>query len=125
MVVWTNWRSVLLASGAGGRLPGSVNCGPQPQVVTQWPSAARASTYPPARIPAMPIASRLFIPGNFRFVFIGLVKSSLRCTMFILGEPVASLGLLHQPVESRAHTDWQRRGHRPLAADDLRCLKRA
>src|SRR6266568_8280384 len=40
MVVWTNWRSVLLASGAGGKLPGSVNCGPQPHVVTQWPSAA-------------------------------------------------------------------------------------
>ena len=34
-VVWTNCRSVLLASGAGGKLPGSVNCGPQPQVVTQ------------------------------------------------------------------------------------------
>ena len=40
MVVWTNCRSVLFASGAGGKFPGSVNCGPQPHVVTQWPSAA-------------------------------------------------------------------------------------
>ena len=37
-----NWRRVLFASGAGGKLLGSVNCGPQPQVVTQWPSEARA-----------------------------------------------------------------------------------
>ncbi len=40
MLVRINWRSVLLASGTGGRLPGSVSCGAVPQVVTQWPSAA-------------------------------------------------------------------------------------
>src|SRR3989442_6949300 len=39
-VVRTNCRSVLLARGAGGKLPGSVNCGPQPQVVTKCPAAA-------------------------------------------------------------------------------------
>src|SRR5579871_4585751 len=41
MVICTNCRTVLLASGAGGRLLGSVSCGPQPHVVTQCPVPAR------------------------------------------------------------------------------------
>jgi hypothetical protein len=43
MEEWTTWRRVLVVKpGAGGRLEGSVNCGPQPQVPTQWPFAATA-----------------------------------------------------------------------------------
>jgi hypothetical protein len=42
-VTCTNCRNVLLASGAGGRLLGSVNCGPHPHVVTQCPCPASNS----------------------------------------------------------------------------------
>ena len=57
-VTCTNWRSVLLARGAGGRFDGSVNCGPQPQVPTQCSAAAAAPGWSQLRLSATAKAVR-------------------------------------------------------------------
>jgi hypothetical protein len=72
---------VLLANGAGGKLLGSVNCGPQPQVVTQWLSAAIAGAQQLVRMTKIPeklrSRSAISIAANANRTFFKLRRSGM------------------------------------------------